>query len=60
MGLDDRAPTSEEQLKINAVVEQAMKDGAVGLSTGLIYVPERCKDRRVVELAKVASRFGGT
>src|SRR4029453_16077073 len=34
VGLDDRAPTPEETQKMEAVVEQAMKDGAVGLSTG--------------------------
>jgi N-acyl-D-amino-acid deacylase len=61
MGLDNRAPTAEEQSKMNSLVEQAMKDGAVGLSTGLIYVPGTfSKTEEVVELAKVASRFGGT
>jgi N-acyl-D-amino-acid deacylase len=38
-----------------------MKDGAVGLSTGLIYVPGTfAKTEEVVELAKVASKYGGT
>jgi N-acyl-D-amino-acid deacylase len=61
MGLDDRAPTPEEQLKMNAMVEQGMKDGAVGLSTGLIYVPGTyAKTDEVVELAKAAARYGGT
>lgn len=61
MGLDNRAPTQEEQANMNAVVEQAMKDGAVGLSTGLIYVPGTfATTDEVVELAKVASKFGGT
>jgi N-acyl-D-amino-acid deacylase len=61
MGLDDRAPTPDEQQKMNAMVEQGMKDGAVGLSTGLIYVPGTyAKTEEVVELAKVAARFGGT
>lgn len=60
MGLDNRAPTAEEQQKMNQIVEQAMKDGAVGLSTGLIYVPGTfAKTEEVVELARVASRFGG-
>ncbi len=60
MGLDNRAPTVEEQSKMNALVEQGMKDGAVGLSTGLIYVPGTfAKTEEVVELAKVASRYGG-
>lgn len=61
MGLDNRAPTPEEQVKMIAHVEKAMKDGAVGLSTGLIYVPGTfSKTDEVVELAKAASRFGGT
>ncbi|MEO6334293.1 MAG: D-aminoacylase [Pyrinomonadaceae bacterium] len=61
MGLDDRAPTPDEQQKMNAVVDQAMKDGAVGLSTGLIYVPGTfAKTEEVVELAKVAAKYGGT
>ncbi len=61
MGLDDRAPTPEEQQNMNALVEQAMKDGAVGLSTGLIYVPGTyAKTDEVVELAKAASKYGGT
>jgi N-acyl-D-amino-acid deacylase len=61
MGLDDRAPTSEEQTRMNEMVEQGMKDGAVGLSTGLIYVPGTfAKTEEVVELAKVASKYGGT
>ena len=60
LGLDNRAPTPEEQAKMNALVEQGMKDGAVGLSTGLIYVPGTfAKTEEVVELAKVASRYGG-
>ena len=61
MGLHDRAPTPDEQAKMNAIVEQAMKDGAVGFSTGLIYVPGTyAKTEEVVELARAASPFGGT
>jgi N-acyl-D-amino-acid deacylase len=61
MGLDDRAPTAEEQERMNSMVEQGMKDGAVGLSTGLIYVPGTyAKTDEVVELAKAAAKYGGT
>ncbi len=61
MGLDNRAPTAEEQQKMNALVEKAMREGAVGLSTGLIYLPGTfAKTDEVVELAKAASKFGGT
>lgn len=60
MGLENREPTPEEQQKMDALVEKAMRDGAVGLSTGLIYVPGTfAKTEEVVELARIASRFGG-
>ncbi len=60
MGLDNRAPTAEEQAKMDEIVEQAMKDGALGLSTGLIYVPGTfAKTEEVVELAKVAAKYDG-
>lgn len=60
VGLDDRAPTAEEIQKMQAMVEQAMKDGAVGLSTGLIYVPGTyAKTDEIVALARVAAQYGG-
>jgi N-acyl-D-amino-acid deacylase len=61
MGLDNRAPTPDEQKKMNELVEKAMRDGAVGLSTGLIYLPGTFAETgEVVELAKAASKHGGT
>lgn len=60
LGLADRAPTAEELKQMEAVVEQAMKDGAVGLSTGLIYVPGTyARTDEIVALARVAGNFGG-
>ena len=60
MGLDDRVPTADEQAKMDALVEQAMKDGAVGFSTGLEYLPGMfAKTEEIVELAKVAAKYGG-
>lgn len=45
---------------MKSLVEQAMKDGAVGLSTGLIYLPGVfAKTDEIVELAKVASAYDG-
>jgi N-acyl-D-amino-acid deacylase len=59
-GEADRAPSPEELEKMKALVERAMRDGAVGLSTGLYYVPGAyAKTDEVVELARVAARFGG-
>lgn len=60
LGEYQRDPTPEEQLQMEQLVEKAMKDGAVGLSTGLIYVPGTySKTEEVVGLAKAASKFGG-
>ena len=50
----------EELKQMEAVVEQGMKDGAVGLSTGLIYVPGTyAKTDEIVALARVAASYGG-
>jgi N-acyl-D-amino-acid deacylase len=60
MGLGDREPTPEELKQMESIVEQGMKDGAVGLSTGLIYVPGTyAKTDEIVALARVAGRYGG-
>ena len=60
MGLGDRAPTADELKQMESLVEQGMKDGAVGLSTGLIYVPGTyAKTDEIVALARVAGRYGG-
>jgi N-acyl-D-aspartate/D-glutamate deacylase len=60
IGLGDREPTPDELKQMEAVVEQGMKDGAVGLSTGLIYVPGTyAKTDEIVALARVAARYGG-
>lgn len=59
-GSFDRPPTPEELEKMKALVAQAMKDGAVGLSTGLIYLPGVfSKPDEVVELAKVIAPYDG-
>jgi N-acyl-D-amino-acid deacylase len=56
----DRPPTTEELEKMKQLVDQGMRDGAVGLSTGLIYLPGTfAKPEEIIELAKVASAYGG-
>jgi dihydroorotase/N-acyl-D-amino-acid deacylase len=60
MGLDDRAPTSEELERMVAIVTDAMREGAFGLSTGLFYVPGAfARTDEVVALARAAGRGGG-
>lgn len=60
MGFDDRAPTSAELAEMKQLVADAMKDGALGVSTSLQYVPARfAKTDEIVELAKVARQYGG-
>lgn len=55
-----RAPNAEQMERMKSLVEVAMKDGAVGLSTGLIYVPGSfAKTEEIIELAKVASAHDG-
>ena len=59
-GSFDRAPTADEMAKMKSLVDQAMRDGAVGLSTGLIYLPGVfSKTEEIVELAKAVTPYGG-
>ncbi len=61
VGETDRQATPAELEKMKAAVAQAMEDGAFGLSTSLQYVPDRfASTEEIVELAKVAARYGGT
>ena len=56
----DRPPVAEEMEKMRGFVEKGMRDGAVGLSTGLIYIPGTFAETgEIVELAKVAASLGG-
>ena len=60
MGTDNRQATPEELLKMQQLVAKAMEEGAVGFSTGLIYIPGTYSNSaEVVALAKAASKFGG-
>src|SRR5882724_6532214 len=60
IGYDDRPPTQPELEQMKKLVAEAMKDGALGVSTSLQYVPARfAKTDEIVELAKVAHQYGG-
>jgi dihydroorotase/N-acyl-D-amino-acid deacylase len=61
IGEDDRPATPAELVAMEAAVARAMEDGALGLSTSLIYVPDRfASTAEIVALAKVAARYGGS
>lgn len=60
VGFDNRPPTPGELEQMKQLVAAAMKDGALGLSTSLQYVPARfAKTDEIVALAKVARQYGG-
>ena len=60
MAMDDRAPTPEELDRMRNLVRETMEDGALGFSTGLLYVPANyAETEEIIELAKVAAEYGG-
>jgi N-acyl-D-amino-acid deacylase len=60
MGRANRDATEAELLQMEALTEKAMKEGAVGLSTGLIYIPGTyTKTPEIIRLAKVAAKYNG-
>jgi N-acyl-D-aspartate/D-glutamate deacylase len=60
MGNVNREPTGEEMVQMKQMVGKAMRDGAVGISTGLKYMPGAYAGTgEVIELAKVAAQYRG-
>lgn len=60
MGRVNRAPSDAELAQMISLIEKAMKSGALGLSTGLYYVPGNyATTAEVIELAKVAAQYNG-
>jgi dihydroorotase/N-acyl-D-amino-acid deacylase len=60
MGLANRAATAAELDAMRALVQEGMESGALGMSTGLFYVPGNYAPLdEVVELARVVARYGG-
>ena len=56
----NRDPTMEEMRQMEAIIDQGMREGALGLSTSLIYVPSMwTKTEELVNLARVAAKYGG-
>jgi N-acyl-D-amino-acid deacylase len=61
LGDDDRQPTADELAKMRELVADAMRDGAVGVSTALEYPPAPyAKTDELIALAAEAGRFGGS
>lgn len=60
LGYEDRAPNAEELEKMKSLVRQAMKEGAMGVGSSLIYAPAfYSKTAELVALCQVASEYGG-
>jgi N-acyl-D-amino-acid deacylase len=60
VGYDNRAPTPEELKRMQALVADAMRAGARGLSTALQYPPAPyAKTDELIALAQTAAQFGG-
>ncbi|HSG05750.1 MAG TPA: D-aminoacylase, partial [Nitrospiria bacterium] len=60
MGYEKRPPAPEELEAMKALLKKAMEEGAVGLSTSLIYVPSgHASTDEIIELAGVAAQYDG-
>ena len=60
IGYSDRAPSADELQRMEQLVEQGMREGAMGLSTALEYPPAPyATTEELIALARVAARFGG-
>jgi N-acyl-D-amino-acid deacylase len=60
MGYKTRSPSGEELERMEALLKEAMEEGAVGMSSSLIYVPSgHAKTEELIELAKVVAGYDG-
>jgi len=60
MGFNDRAPKPEEMEKMKSLVAENIKNGALGMSTGLEYTPGSfAQADEIAELAKIVAQWGG-
>ncbi len=56
----NRPPTADEMRQMESIIDQAMRDGAIGISTSLIYLPAMYSTtEEIINLAKVAAKYGG-
>jgi N-acyl-D-aspartate/D-glutamate deacylase len=60
MGMEARAPTADELSRMKAIMATAMKAGAMGMTTALIYPPSSyTRTDELIEMAKIAGQYGG-
>jgi N-acyl-D-amino-acid deacylase len=60
VGYDDRPPTDEELARMQDLADQAMREGALGIGSSLIYAPANFADTdEIIALVKVAAAYGG-
>jgi N-acyl-D-amino-acid deacylase len=60
IGYENRRPTADELNRMCKLVEQAMEEGAVGVSSALIYTPGAFADTaELTALARTAARYDG-
>ncbi|HXG59416.1 MAG TPA: amidohydrolase family protein [Thermoanaerobaculia bacterium] len=56
----NRVPTEEEMQRMEAIIDGAMRDGAIGISTSLIYLPAiYSTTEEIIRLARVAAKYEG-
>lgn len=60
LGFDNRKPTAQELAQMKELVREAMKEGAMGLGSSLIYAPaDYASTEELIELSKVVSEYNG-
>jgi N-acyl-D-amino-acid deacylase len=60
LGYDSRPPTPDELAKMKGILDTAMQNGAMGMTTALIYPPSSyATTPELIEMAKVAAKYGG-
>ena len=60
LGYENREPNADELARMKAILEIAMQNGALGMTTALIYPPgSYAKTSELIEMAKVAAKYGG-
>lgn len=61
LGLDNRQPSGEEIQKMCEITRREMEAGAIGLSTGLIYMPcAYSESKEIIEMCKVVAEYDGS